>query len=273
MSIAATHTAISTTPPQPVWLRGPAFDLVFLFGTAVLALVAGFAAQAWAGGFEWILVPYLWLIGYPHLFATYSQTSFDRASFRQHRRLNIELPIVVLAAVAAVAYGVGTWALVTIYLYWQWFHFARQSYGVSRFYARKAGRPLDDESLTTWMLYAWPLVGILHRSWQQPAHYLGSPVWTLPVPSVVLAVGLAVATMLTLAWAWGRVRMWRQGRLPIGHTLYMLSHIVMFAVGYLVIADINIGWLVLSIWHSAQYLLFVWHINRGRHGATPSPLQ
>ena len=37
-----------------------------------------------------------------------------------------------------------------------------------------------------------------------------------------------------------------------------------FFVGYIVINDINIGWLMVNIWHNSQYLLFVWLHNRQR---------
>ena len=34
----------------------------------------------------------------------------------------------------------GSWFLATAYLYWQWFHYARQSYGIERAYRRKADK-------------------------------------------------------------------------------------------------------------------------------------
>jgi hypothetical protein len=50
----------------------------------------------------------------------------------------------------------------------------------------------------------------------------------------------------------------------------MLSHFVIFACAYALIADITIGWLMVNVWHNAQYLVFVWMHNRQRfsHGTT-----
>ena len=48
----------------------------------------------------------------------------------------------LVATVSAVAL-LGVWILPTVYLYWQWFNYTRQSYGVERIYRRKAG---DDGS-------------------------------------------------------------------------------------------------------------------------------
>src|SRR5262249_56073587 len=98
--------------------------------------------------FTWLLGHYLWLLCYPHLIATYTRTAFDRQSLWAHRFLNFGLPIVIFGAIALLAGTVGTWPLVTTYLYWQWFHFTRQSYGASRAYVRRAAVALPDAKLT-----------------------------------------------------------------------------------------------------------------------------
>ncbi len=35
-------------------------------------------------------------------------------------------------------------------------------------------------------------------------------------------------------------------------------------MGYVLIKDINSGWLVANVWHNAQYILFVWLYNTNR---------
>jgi hypothetical protein len=57
---------------------------------------------------------------------------------------------------------------------------------------------------------------------------------------------------------------WRQGRLPVAYTLYMLSHLTIFAFGYLVLENLDYGWLTINIWHNAQYILLVWMYNNNR---------
>ena len=51
----------------------------------------------------------------------------------------------------------------------------------------------------------------------------------------------------------------------------MLTHFGIFAVGYLLISDITYGWLVINIWHNAQYILFVWVFNTRRFKAGVDP--
>ena len=70
--------------------------------------------------------------------------------------------------------------------------------------------------------------------------------------------------MALIWWAVTRVQLWRRGRLPLAHTLYMLSHLSIFMVGYLVIDDITYGWLVINVWHNAQYIGIVWLYNNNR---------
>jgi hypothetical protein len=44
----------------------------------------------------------------------------------------------------------------------------------------------------------------------------------------------------------------------------MATHFTVFAVAYLLISDVSTGWLVINIWHNAQYVLFVWMFNSRR---------
>lgn len=248
------------------WLRGPAFDLTFIGGIAALALLSGALVVADPRLFGPILLLDLWLLGYHHVIATYTRLCFDAESRRRHSFLLFGLPPLVFGAVALLALGVGLWTIPTIYLYWQWFHYTRQSWGVAQIYRRKAG-PLVEESI--WLskaaTYLVPLWGILHRSHQAPESFLGMDIWTLPVPGWAVDLA-AVAALATVAlWALLRVGAWMRGRLPLAHTLFMLSHFVMFYVGYIGIDDMTHGWLVINVWHNAQYVLFVWLFNSNRY--------
>ncbi len=51
----------------------------------------------------------------------------------------------------------------------------------------------------------------------------------------------------------------------------MASHLVVFSAGYLLIDDVDHGWLVINVWHNAQYIVFVWlyNNNRFRYGVEP----
>jgi hypothetical protein len=53
--------------------------------------------------------------------------------------------------------------------------------------------------------------------------------------------------------------------------LYILSHVLIFVVGYVVIDNVTAGWLVANVWHNAQYILFVWLFNNRRFEGRSEP--
>ena len=257
---------------DPGWLRSPRFDIRFIIGTAALALVTGWVVVRQPGLFVPIFLLDIWLLGYHHVVSTYTRLCFDAESFRKHRFLVLWLPLLVLATTAALAVGVGFWALATIYLYWQWFHYTRQSFGISQIYRRRAdGRVTDNERLSRWIFYLVPLWGILHRSHQAPDTFLALELRVIPVTDVAVNAVAAAAIIGLAWWIWQRVAEWRRGTLPVAYTLYMLSHFAVFYVGYILIDDINVGWLVLNIWHNAQYIAFVWLFNNKRFNNEVDP--
>jgi len=266
---SSTVTAAATTTfrrdraaPAAGWLHSPAFDLNFIITTAALALVAGFLLAAHPWIWQPLLVPFLWLLGYPHVVATFTRFTYDRPGLTQYRFLLFVLPPLLFALCVGITLAIGTWALVALYLYWQWFHFTRQSYGVARFYAHRAGGPIHDPRAVHALIYLLPTAGILYRSYQDPGAYLGSQLKVIPIPYELFALVALIAGTIIVWWLARRAADFWRGELQLAHTLYLLSHIVVFAVAYIVLDDINHGWLTVSVWHSAQYLLFVWMYQR-----------
>jgi len=255
-------TSITINSRTTGWLRGLTFDSLYIFGTLSVAIAAGSIVIGQPALFLTVFVLNGWLLGYHHVVSTFTRLSFDSDSFKQHRFLVLWLPIFVLAAVILLSAVFGVWILVSMYLYWQWWHYTRQSYGVSRIYARKCG--IAPDRITTAMIYAVPVWGILYRSYQAPRHYLFADVKVIPIPYWLVVLAAVVALMVTALWASRQLQLFLRGELPIGHTAYLLSHLVGFGVAYLLIDDINHGWLVLNVWHNSQYILTVWMFNNSR---------
>ncbi|HUF26795.1 MAG TPA: hypothetical protein VMM18_07430 [Gemmatimonadaceae bacterium] len=258
-------TSIVVKSREIAWLRGPSFDLWFIAGIAVVAIASGIAVTLEPALFPVILFLDLWLLGYHHVISTFTRILLDRESFAQYWFLVTVLPIIVIAGVVAMAQTLGFWSVATLYLYWQWFHYSRQSYGIAQAYRRKSnGLVTDDPVVFQIVFYLIPLWGILHRSADDPTRFLMLPVKALPVAPVVAdAVGaLAIAA---LVWWVARVaRLAWNRKLPVAHTLFMVSHFAIFITGYVLIDHIDRGWLVLNVWHNAQYIMFVWHYNNAR---------
>jgi hypothetical protein len=252
-------------PAAPGWLRSPTFDSVFVGGAALVALLSTLAVVVEPRLFPLVLVTDMWLLGFHHVVSTFTRLAFDTESFRTHRFLVLGLPWIVLAGVGGLVYAFGGWVLPTLYLYWQWFHYTRQSYGIAQIYRRKSGAVVEDSPLLQKsVIYLLPLWGILHRSWQHPAFFLRQPIRVLPVPRLAVQVAAVAAVTSILVWMWKQLVALRERRLPVAYTLYMLSHIVIFSVGYLEVEDISYGWLTINIWHNLQYILLVWMFNNNR---------
>jgi len=254
------------------WSRNAQFDNTFIGGVALIALLSGLAVIVRPSLFWLVLLADLWLLGYHHVVATFTRLAFDRNSLREYRFFVFALPVIVFSVTFAAAWTVGIWVIATVYLYWQWFHYTRQSWGISQVYRAKSGGRIKDSAIFSQLcFYLVPAWGILYRSWQAPDTFLFVELQVIPIPELLVdLVGIA-ATASMIVWCYTRIRAWREGQLPLAHTYYMLSHFLIFLVGYRIIDDITVGWLVINVWHNAQYVLFVWlfNVNKFKAGVEP----
>lgn len=247
------------------WLRGPRFDLCFILGILGVSVATGLFVAHYPDWFVPILIFDLWFLGYHHVISTYTRLCFDKKSFEDSRFLVFGVLPLVAAATVAVAWFVGLWAIVTVYLYWQWFHYTRQSWGISRAYRGKDRDALYEQGwIDQAIFYSLPVLGILYRSYQDPGTFIGLQLKVVPVPLWVVWACAVPTCGLLAYWVVRRIQAWWMGRLAAVQTLYMLSHFTIFATGYLLIDDITYGWLAINIWHNAQYILFVWMFNTRR---------
>jgi hypothetical protein len=246
------------------WLRNPDFDILLICGLTGLALFAGLVIALVPGALPVVLLTDNWLLGYPHVVATFTRVAPDRAGVRAHRFIVFVLPVLVVAATAALAIGIGITLVATIYFYWQWYHTMRQSWGVAQLYRRKAnGRVLENPRFAEALFVLVPLWGLLHRLTKAPDHFLypSLPIWVPAVPPMLAnAVGAVACAGLAL-WLVARTREWLRGELPLLHTVFSATHYMIFIVGYIVMDDVAGGWVVTNIWHTGQYLMLVWLFN------------
>ena len=247
------------------WLRSRHFDLTFILGIPLLSLFTGFVVIFFPQFFLPILIFDLWFLGYHHVISTYTRLCFDKKSLQSSWFLIFGLlPMVALVTLLA-AWQLGLWIIISTYFYWQWFHYARQSWGISRAYRGKdRDAQYEDGWIDQAVFYALPVLGILYRSYQNPGKFIGLELKTIPIPAELVSLVAAATIVLLAYWLFRRVQSLRADRLAAAHTLYMLSHFTIFAFAYLLIDDITYGWLVINIWHNAQYILFVWLFNTRR---------
>jgi hypothetical protein len=148
------------------WLYSPRFDRFFILGFLTIAVTIVATVMRQPALFFPILLADLWLLGYHHVISTYTRLCFDRESFARWHSLMFLLPVIALATIA-LAWLVGVWAVFSLYFYWQWWHYTRQSWGISRAYRAKDREALyEDGWLDQAIFYSLPILGILYRSSQ-----------------------------------------------------------------------------------------------------------
>jgi len=238
------------------WIASPAFDLALIAGVLALALAAGGVALARPSALPMVLALDFWLLAGPHVGATWSRIALDGATVRERWFLLFVLPPLVLALNVAVGWVGGAVALSTLYYLWQSWHYTKQSYGIARAYQRAAGRAQRDW-LADGVIFAFPIWGLCHRASQQPTTFYEAPIWLPAVPVGVASAAAIVALGLLAGWL-------LRGARGEGQTLFVLSHVVITGVSYVVVRDVTQGWLFLNVWHNAQYLFFVWAHGRRR---------
>jgi len=255
----------------PGLLRSVEFDVFFVVVIPLIGIASGFLVTYDNSLFLPVLAADLWLLGYHHVVATYTRLLFDKKSFLEHRALVVYLFPAVALAVALLAIYVGAWLVATIYVYWQWWHYTRQSEGISKAYAGKAtDKELGNPYIRRAAFYAVPVTGILTLSNRPSAEFLFLPFRQLPVSDGVVTAASVVTVALLIMWVVEQIKAYRVGKLAVPYVAYVISHFTVYYVAYIHLENFNYGWLAVNIWHNAQYVLFVWLYNNRRFDGKPS---
>lgn len=171
------------------WLSGLRFDTIFIVGVLALALMSGTIVLMRPDLLMAVVFLDLWFLGYHHVISTYTKLAGTPADRQENKFLIYHLPFLVVAGVALLAYTLGVWSIITIYFFWQWYHYVRQSYGVTSFYKRKAKNPIEENYYVVLAtLWCVPITGVLYRCSQGWDQFLHMPVWMPPVPYEVFLV-------------------------------------------------------------------------------------
>lgn len=249
------------------------FDLLFIFGTLMLASTMAGATVFWPLLFIPMLTLHSWLFGYEHLWATYTKLLIHPDDRKRHQTLVFLAPLLVLVGMFFLGNAFGLKGIYVLYFFGQFYHTVRQSWGISQSYRRKAGGiSWDSELLSEVTLWSLPIWGLLHRCAQQPDEFLFQDFWLPDVPQSLVQLASFVCLFLWSYWFYLRLVDYKRGRLALGHCLYMFSHLLVFFSAYVLIDELCSGWLLVNVWHNVQYIAFVWIYNRNRfvQGVDPS---
>jgi len=246
----------------PAYLLNASFDRSLVLLPVVVGLTSLLAVSLEPDLFLAILIADLWLLGYHHVIATYMRLGLDEQTRASNMDLWLLLPAMLLL-VGIVAWVAGIWVVATVYFFWQWFHYVRQSWGIALVLRMSNAAEARLDRLDVSVFWLVPIAGLAWRCAQQPLQFLEFDFWTPPVPESAAKLLVLVAAGATTAWGFRALRRGRAER-HLG-TLFIASHLCMFGLGYILTADIDHGWLAINVWHNLQYLLFVYAFNRKRY--------
>lgn len=238
-------------------------DWFFISGIPLVAIISGLFVSAYEEYFLLVLMLDLWLLGYHHVISTYTRIGFDAKSIKEHWLLLLPLPIVVFGSVASVYHFGGAIVLGSLYLYWQWYHYTRQSEGISKSYAAKyIDKNFPHSRFNRFLFYLVPLTSFGYMVSAGPTEFLGIPIFTLHLDEEFRLILLGITLLATGIWLISGTKAFLKKHISFFYYFYMLSHFAIYLIAYTYISEINYCWLTINIWHNAQYIGFVWLFNR-----------
>lgn len=252
--------------------RGPLFDHFFVWAIPLIGILAALMVLNGLVSFRVMLALDLFLLGYHHVITTFTRFSFDRMSAAQNRLLLIQTPILVFLTVLTLVIVLGPWAITTIYLHWQWFHYTRQSEGISKAFGMKTrSAQVGNAQLNRFLFYLTPVTTFLAMSHRQPKVFLFMDVYTIPVPANVVHVLALLNMALFVVWFYRQASAVSSRQIYPLHLTYFVFHHLIYLAAYVLITDLTLGWLAINTWHNLQYILFVWvcNVNQHRNGFNP----
>ena len=183
------------------WLDGPIYDSTLILGVFVIAVASGIIVSIEPSLFMPVMLADLWLLGYHHVISTFTKLAGTKEDRKENWFLIYPLPLFVLLAVSGIGITIGVVAIVTIYLFWQWFHYTHQAWGIAAFYKRKAGiKPSSNPKLDEAVFWSIPVWGILNRCSQGWDQFLFLPVWMPSVPIIVTNIAGVLACASIIYW-------------------------------------------------------------------------
>lgn len=239
-------TSVALTQEQETdigWIGGKRFDLVFFFGSGLIAVAVG----AFALAVPAIVVPLFWsflvFVEGPHLVATWARTYLDASERRRRARLLVGSLAWLLPGIFVwiAAHALHTRAPIDLFLLfatlWSFHHAIRQLYGVLAIYHHHAKSDLTARKYDRYLLHGalWMAFGLFSLGHPHNRTLFGLP-REFPTWLSTTAIGLLV-TLGVVIVVYGFVRRFRFPKENIRPLLFLLGPAIglecyaMFVVG------------------------------------------
>jgi hypothetical protein len=218
------------------------------------------------------------LVGGPHMYATFTRTFLDRGFTRVHPRLLWSSMLIPAVVVTLALLNLSL--LLTIFFFWASVHVLHQVIYIVELYNHRQKTSLTtfsrlaDYGVVLTALYPLAAWKIANGTFFIGSNDLGAVVGkVLPLgPWMVWLAGGAFGCALVI-WMVKSVLDYRQGSLNLPKTLFIaLTVIASFFVP--ILGNLDTAFQGMNVWHSLQYLALTWvlnHIRQARGELDSSP--
>lgn len=261
--------AVSERAAKPIWMVSPAFDLTFFVFSALIVLAPWIAVERFDISGSLVIAAVAVISNGPHLASTWTRVYLDGHERFKRPIAYYVIPALIIGFViaATVIQGRRSPLLRTILLYWAFWHFLAQNWGILRIYQRKAGEA--DQAIAVMeraVLYLGALWPLLHRLYTGPHRLLGAEVYHPAIPWWMVNGAGALLAVAAVAYVGWRIDLWRRGRGgDLVRPLFIVSSWFGFFVPFVLIKkNGSAAFAAAACWHGIQYLAIVWVFNRNR---------
>jgi hypothetical protein len=258
------HTRAVDPSPRGIWLVSPFYDLAFIILSAALAALPH-VAHSLSRSTVFVDLAVTMLIGGPHLFATYTMTVMEpgfRARYPRYAKGALLLPVVIVTLAIT-----NLTLLVTVFFFWASVHVIHQAAFVADAYRLKDPRGWSwtsrviDYGLLFTSMYPIATAKLMHGDFHTGGRALLFPGFLqfgfLPPLIWAAFLGFLVAFLTKTAWEI------RHRRFHGPKTLHLAVATALFALTP-TLANLDVAFEGLNVWHSFQYLAVVLYLNRLR---------
>lgn len=259
------QSALGSRVLEP-WIVSRGWDLTWIIGSALLIFAP--LALHYVGGLPAGVIDVLVaaIIGGPHMYATYTLSYLDptfRSRFPVYATSALVIPALVFyLALTNIA------LLITAFMLWASIHVMHQVAFLADCYRRRAGegwvtasRAIDYAVLFT-SLYPFAFQRLVRGEFTIGEKSLLVPDWArgdwLP------ATAAAAFILASALWLGKTAIEFRAGRLNLPKTALVG---VAATSGFLIplVGNLDVAFEGMNVWHSFQYLGFIWYLNRLRY--------
>lgn len=190
----------------------------------------------------------VWLFSQPHVVSTF----FKRATYERFSKSKLVIMLfLLLICLCMTFYWLGIAFLFNFYFYWQWFHYFRQNYGIALSERRSF------KKIETFFLHLMPVIALLVLAAKGPLGFLNYYIAFPPIPVSAEFVNRLYQICFG-CWGIFQIYCYKKKAIDLNSFIYSLSAYVLYYWVYIYNQQFILGWLGMTFYHNAQYLIFNW---------------